>query len=332
MPEGMMMGNRANLVLVDRDGWQLRYSHWAGCRMLDALIAGPEMARRYILAQEVTTFWTDELWSDGGLVLDLVERKLLFFGEELMASMNERRAMFDVLAMMWPGYTVSWMYYGAAEIAAYVGAPFPLRDGPWEPELRIAEDTSRLHHLVTVVDDDGVLRCWSLHWGSSAAWHGPSLRDKLPGAGRHAVELGVLPESGVHVDVPERAIGIWLTNPAPGLLRQLGELWPGWRIEIWGDRYEEQLFRCGPSVSAPDLDIASGVNEARSWLWKRIFQSYADSPAGMVASLARMFGEYDSPPVVSPFTIAPTADRPTAAEWARFDAACDRVLTVRRAA
>jgi hypothetical protein len=43
------MGNRFNLVLVDRDGWQLRYSHWAGCRMLDALIAGPEMAKRYIL-------------------------------------------------------------------------------------------------------------------------------------------------------------------------------------------------------------------------------------------------------------------------------------------
>ncbi len=35
------MGNTANLVLVDGDGWQLRYSHWAGCRMLDALIAGP---------------------------------------------------------------------------------------------------------------------------------------------------------------------------------------------------------------------------------------------------------------------------------------------------
>lgn len=45
------MGNRANLVLVDRDGWQLRYSHWAGCRILDALIAGPGLAERYIRAQ-----------------------------------------------------------------------------------------------------------------------------------------------------------------------------------------------------------------------------------------------------------------------------------------
>jgi hypothetical protein len=44
------MGNRANIVLVDRDGWQLRYSHWAGCRLLDALVGGPAMAKRYVLA------------------------------------------------------------------------------------------------------------------------------------------------------------------------------------------------------------------------------------------------------------------------------------------
>ena len=100
------MGNRANIVLVDRDGWQLRYSHWAGCRMLDALLAGPGMAERYIRAQEVGKFWTDELWADGGLVLDLAERTLLFFGEELMATMNDFRGashhvagLFDLMGL-----------------------------------------------------------------------------------------------------------------------------------------------------------------------------------------------------------------------------------------
>ena len=72
--------------------------------MLDALIAGPEMAKRCILAQEVASYWTDELWADGGLVLDLADRKLLFFGDELMSTMNERRAMFEVLGIMWPRY------------------------------------------------------------------------------------------------------------------------------------------------------------------------------------------------------------------------------------
>lgn len=48
------------------------------------MTAGPEMATRYILAQETSEFWTDGLWSDGGLVLDLVAHRLLFFGDEIM--------------------------------------------------------------------------------------------------------------------------------------------------------------------------------------------------------------------------------------------------------
>jgi len=41
------MGNRANFVVVKDEDWQLYYSHWGGCRMLDALIGGPELALRY---------------------------------------------------------------------------------------------------------------------------------------------------------------------------------------------------------------------------------------------------------------------------------------------
>jgi hypothetical protein len=41
------MGNRADFVIVKDQDWQLYYSHWAGCRMLDALIGGPDLALRY---------------------------------------------------------------------------------------------------------------------------------------------------------------------------------------------------------------------------------------------------------------------------------------------
>jgi len=41
------MGNRANFVVVKDQDWQLYYSHWGGCRMVDALIGGPELALRY---------------------------------------------------------------------------------------------------------------------------------------------------------------------------------------------------------------------------------------------------------------------------------------------
>jgi hypothetical protein len=41
------VGNRANFVIVKDQDWQLYYSHWGDCRMLDALIDEPELALRY---------------------------------------------------------------------------------------------------------------------------------------------------------------------------------------------------------------------------------------------------------------------------------------------
>lgn len=327
------MGNRANIVLVDQDGWQLRYAHWAGCRILDALLAGPELATRYILAQATSEFWTDELWSDGGLLVDLVEHRVLFFGEELMTTMNERRAMFKVLRILWPGYTISWAYGATAEIAAYVGAPTPLRDSPSEPELTLATDIDRLHHLVTVIDRIGRVRAWPLWWGSSAAWHGPKVVDLLPGAGQPALRLGIVPESGIHVDVPNKTLGVWVTNPIPGLLRWLPRLWPGWRAEFWEDRYEEQLRRCGSHVTAPALDIDAGVREAQSWLQKRVFQSHADSPAGRIEGLAALLAADGLPsPEVNPATRSDAGERPGPAEWERFERACAAVRAAGKAA
>jgi hypothetical protein len=47
---GEEMGNRANFVIVENQDWQLYYSHWGGCRFLDALIGAPELALRYAAA------------------------------------------------------------------------------------------------------------------------------------------------------------------------------------------------------------------------------------------------------------------------------------------
>ena len=43
-------------------------------------------------------------------------------GEPLMVEMNERRALMDVLATVWPDYEICWAYDGTEEIAGYVGA------------------------------------------------------------------------------------------------------------------------------------------------------------------------------------------------------------------
>lgn len=142
-----------------------------------------------------------------------------------------------------------------------------------------------------------------------------------------------MPESGIHVDVPNKTLGVWVTNPVPGLLRWLPRLWPGWRAEFWEDRYEEQLRRCGSHVTAPELDIDAGVREAQSWLQQRVFQSHADSPAGRIASLAALFDAEGLPsPEVSPAALSDAGERPSSAEWERFERACAVVRTAGKAA
>ena len=63
--------------------------------MLDALIGGPEFALRYAqsLRQRAKDEWVDPAWVDGGAVVDLDRRRLLFFGDEVMVEMRERRAV-----------------------------------------------------------------------------------------------------------------------------------------------------------------------------------------------------------------------------------------------
>ncbi len=156
------MGNRANFVVVKDQDWQLYYSHWAGSRMLDALIGGPELALRYAqsLRQCAKDQWVDPLWADGGAVVDLDRRRVLFFGDELMVEMPERRAMMGVLAAVWPDYAIGCAYDGTAELAGYVGAELPPHTWDIRPELRPARDRNALCHLVSVVDATGQVRLW----------------------------------------------------------------------------------------------------------------------------------------------------------------------------
>jgi hypothetical protein len=196
----MTMGNRANLVIVEHGDWSLHYSHWGGGRMLDALAFGPDFALRYIRSHRLCAQdeWTDPLWADGGALVDVDQRRLLFFGDELMTTMPERRAMLEVLTMTWPDYSVGWAYGGTDEIAAYVGADRRWEAGRSGQQLRFARGRDGLCQVVSVVGADGALRLWPLWWGYSAAWQGPSLLNRLPGKGISRTRREMIPESGVH--------------------------------------------------------------------------------------------------------------------------------------
>jgi hypothetical protein len=296
------MGNRANFVIVKGRDWQLYYSHWAGGRILDALIGGPELALRYVqsLRQCAKDQWVDPLWADGGAVVDLDRRRVLFFGDELMVEMAERRALMSVLAAVWSDYAICWAYDGTAELAGYVGAELPPCTWDKRPRLRLAGDRNALCHLVSVVDATGQVRMWPLWWHLSQAWHGPALMDKLPGRGVRSLALGKIPEGGLHIDVPRKTVGAWQTADTMGIFQALPHLWSGWQTECWEDRFEEQALRCEGALRIPDLDVAAGVDCAQAWICNRVFQSFADGPAGQILKHAKLLAPVGPETILRP--------------------------------
>jgi len=321
------MGNRANFVIVQNQDWQLYYSHWAGCRMLDALIGGPDLALRYArsLRPCAKTDWVDPLWADGGAVVDLDRRRMLFFGDELMVDMPLRRALLRVLEELWPGYEICWAYDGTLELAGYVGAELPPYRWDRKPTVRLNRDRNSLCHLVSVVDAAGQVRMWPLWWGLSKAWLGPQLLDVLPGRGVKTLGLNMIPEGGVHVDVRHQTVGAWQTADTLGIFEALPDLWSGWQTECWEDRFEEQVTRCEGALRVPPLDLFAGIDSAFPWIRKRVFQSFEDGPAGQVAKLAELLNPLGPGLVVSDDALANPTALPRKDEWMRFAAACNRL-------
>jgi hypothetical protein len=293
-------------------------------RILDALIGGPGLALRYAhsLRPRAEHEWVSPIWADGGALVDLDRRRLLFFGDELMVEMAERRAVMAVLAGVWPDYAIGWAYDGTTELAGYVGAELPRYSWDQRPKLRLADDRNALCHLVSVVDGAGRVRMWPLWWHLNKAWHGPALLDRLPGRGFPALILGKIPEGGVHIDVRRKLVGAWQTADTMGIFEAVPKLWPGWHAECWEDRFEEQVVRCKGVLRLPELDVAAGIDTAQAWIRSRIFQSFADSPAGHVVDLAKMLTPIQPGLVVGDDALADCGVRPTEREWAHFVEAC----------
>jgi hypothetical protein len=319
------MGNRANIVIVKDRDWQLYYAHWAGGRILDALIGGPELALRYAqsLRQSPKDEWVTPLWADGGALVDLDRRRVLFFGESLMIEMPERRGLMRVLSAVWPDYAIGWAYDGTAELASYVGAELRANTSDMRPGLRLNQDRNALCHLVSVVDAAGQLRMWPVYWDLSQAWHGPAVIRKLPGRGVRSLKLGKIPEGGLHIDVSGKTVGVWQTADSMGIFQALPELWSGWHTECWEDRFEEQALRCKDALRLPALDLVAGVDSALSRIRSRVFESFADSPAGQIAKIADLLAPTKPGLVVSADAFGDAGVRPREAEWACFVEACN---------
>ncbi|WP_433178185.1 hypothetical protein [Actinoallomurus sp. CA-150999] len=315
------MGQRANFVLVDDTGWRLYYDHWAANQICSVLVAGPEAATRFIIAQRqrAQDEWLDDIWAEGGAMVDHRTRRLIFYGDQLMLDLPAKRVFTRLLSLTWPGWDVRWAYDGLGDFAAHVGLDRAIvraaRDPEMPGDLQPNPSKDWPPHLVTVRDEAGRLLVYPFDWADDhSAWQGPGLLDRLPAGGLAQVHLPVIPDGGLHVDVRSRTVGAWSNEPVPGLLPALTDLWPGWQMDFWEDRYEEQARRCGDAITFPPLDLAVALDE----LFAAIAERFGKDPVPDMLALAyRPDPDTGEVPDVelNPLFTAHTPDDPTPTEW-----------------
>lgn len=237
------VGDRANVIVVRENGTHELYrTGWAVGIDLD-LLEGPAPVHALVPGLRQDGWWLDDTLAQGGILLDLGRKVLLFFAwEGPSTELRHRAAVFELIRAAWPGWQVRWLYDGPAELREYVGLDpeyVRCRDSPLSsaPFLAPGDEDLAGPDPGGVVVTVGADRC---HVASDAFDHpvreGVALLDRLANAPWHgSCHLHV--NAGIHLDPERRHLGWWSLYSSPQAYR-VPELWPGWTVEFWQDDWE----------------------------------------------------------------------------------------------
>lgn len=261
------MGQPANLIIVEHREYTLYYSHWCANTLTRDLFWGPEHAISFVSAQRAVdeTGWLDDVWAEGGAVVDCDHQVLLLFGgEDILYDVPLRRVYLAMLRQVYRGWEVRWAHEGIAEIADYVGYPRDLvlsakpdnstSDTSLSPPEQL-EWTGLVGSFRTV---DGQLELFPLHSGvEHYLLAGPTLLDKRERAkpvDRVPLDqwLGYeFPTGGFHVDVPAKRVEYWAANDLPDTAWRVSQRWPSWKVTWHRDAFEWQLKATSGKLQFP---------------------------------------------------------------------------------
>ncbi|MGW1536941.1 hypothetical protein [Streptomyces aureus] len=260
------MGDRANIIVVRENGTHEPYrTGWAVGIDLD-LLDGPASVLAMLPELRQDGWWLDDTMAQGGILLDLGRKVLLFFAwEGPTTELRHRAAAFALIRAAWPGWDVRWLYDGPAELREYLGLDpdyVRSRDPDLSPAPFLAPDDEDLAGPDPggVVITIGTKRC---HVASDAFDHpvreGAALLNRLMHAPRHKIcRLHV--NSGIHLDPQHRRLGWWSLYSSPHAF-QVPEMWPGWRVEFWRDNWKQHA-RAGDRFSPAPLDTPEHATAA----------------------------------------------------------------------
>ncbi|MEM9775675.1 MAG: hypothetical protein AAF902_13925 [Chloroflexota bacterium] len=296
------MGHRANLIIVNEEGYELYYCHWCSLAIPNNMFWGPTHARAFIQNQQLEDeLWVDNIWAEGGVVYDPIEKVLLFWGgEHLLNNIPLRRLYLELMQHQWPDWHLRWAR-GIFDLAEYVGKELPtfpdLSDVIFET-LSPPEDLSEVDAVCTIRFLDEDLFVFSTSYGIALVKWLSDKEEFLSQARQRrsqkrfdfAEHLVSFPVAGMHVDEAQKRILFWCANAYFFNGLELDELWAGWDIQFVYDRFEDHINQVEEAVTIPSINEESLLET----LVEILIPQDGYSPLDLIARMMSKFHEDDS--------------------------------------
>lgn len=286
------MGHRANYALVEDGQQRLYFSRWGAIVVPSVLLGGPEATSVYIRALTPTDHLLNNTWAEGGIVLDIDQKHLLFWGGQyaIDCTTSVRRTFLAVLRTLWPGWTVEWAMGGIVDLARSVGwdvsqvidthfdenlASAVLHENEAHIDGRTLRTTQRLENGLTVLSvrraNSGVADYLLSTPQDRVLRIGPRLLDLIS-----RKQGGPLPHENGPVDmdtllIDETTHTLWLYNSLfsdPRFLEAYMRYWPEWHVRVHADGIVGHVQLSGrdpaPVKASEERAIAALLDELMS--------------------------------------------------------------------
>ncbi|OWR30752.1 hypothetical protein CDO73_09170 [Saccharibacillus sp. O23] len=276
------MGHRANLVIVREGNYELYYNHWCAITMPEDLFWGEHEGLRFIEMQKRVgpQEWLDDVWAEGGALMDLDRRRLLLFGgENIKYDILLQRLYLKLTAFTWPGWDVQWAYEGIAELANAAGYPGErLRERQTGkrsvPAIEPLDNPEWATVAISVRHADGTLRIYASDtFTESFLEGGPEpLLHADPALAYSELDWNTLtdsfPTAGLHLDEVERRMEFWRANP--DTFFEPEPVWSGWEVSDLRDGYERQLELTEGRLLLPQPDREALLEQLKRSLLREV--------------------------------------------------------------
>ncbi|MGI5503034.1 hypothetical protein [Lentzea sp. CA-135723] len=255
------MGSRANYVIVDERGCELYIDSDGAVGLLREFAEGPEAVIESVRESFLANGWLDDIWCEGAAVIDTLNQVLVLYSLH-HDGVDARARQLTAIRAAWPEWQVRWAYGGIGDVVAYVGlgrasvrSEMPSAHAELQPTWN-GRPTAR-NCLVTVQQADGSVQGHLVrHSYFKPVWETADLLDALaeltPSPGwepQSADDSG--PDHGLHFDLARRTFGFWTVMSFTETVDEIAARWPGWTVEFWEDRHEEQAQRAGDFRTFP---------------------------------------------------------------------------------